>query len=642
MGTPRAEEHRFAGSDRPFLRRDTFYAEIEDGIQFSSTGPAFRLSGTAVFAVFERLVPFLNGDVRRDELRAAVGPSRWNFVESMLSFLAEREILRWIPQDDVDALSVDDRGLYTEQIAFLAQYSDRPHAAFVAFRDTPVHIVGGGEIGTTTARNLAENGHRAVRLIVPDPDSASMDQTRDLLEAEHVIVLPTASGMAWFAANLTDLRPERCLLIVPGDERIFVLPHQWSPGAVAPDWMDAVVALEAGSTIQSLQSTFIASQSSLDPLQGRSGSTAVQRMLGAILSYEVFKGLSGVLPAETATGLLSLDAVTGEATAHPVFPRTQQRRVTLSPAAPRAEASGAITPEDSRAGSYPEWCRLVDEITMPVTRFDDDEVTQLPLKVTVAIQHNGVRRAASSLWTTADARIGAIERACEDLVAELEPSEVLLPMVHITTGESHNVHAERVFRRSRANSAGRYERSSAAVAVALRAGEATAKAVRKAVEEWLLLENVQAPSGVAFHLEPTGRASEFVRTIDSASKPLAFVHLGTCDVDGATAISVVVAMTTGDSESTWQVSSGPDPESAAVLAAVEVLALRQLDTLDPAITESMRTWSGIDPRALIGRCAFPAHGVVDVVAAAIDAPFLSAAGLCAATAVVLEGGVKTC
>ena len=38
---------------RPFLRRDTFYADTEVGVQFSSTGPAFQLHGGGAFQLFE-------------------------------------------------------------------------------------------------------------------------------------------------------------------------------------------------------------------------------------------------------------------------------------------------------------------------------------------------------------------------------------------------------------------------------------------------------------------------------------------------------------------------------------------------------------------------------------------------------------
>jgi len=69
---------------RPSLRCDTFYADTEVGVQFSSTGPAFHLHGGSAFQLFERIAPFLDGSVTRSELQAAVGESRWSMVAGIL------------------------------------------------------------------------------------------------------------------------------------------------------------------------------------------------------------------------------------------------------------------------------------------------------------------------------------------------------------------------------------------------------------------------------------------------------------------------------------------------------------------------------------------------------------------------------
>lgn len=298
-------------SARPFLRRDTFYAEVDGGIQFASSGPAFQLAGRGAFPVFERIAPFLNGDVSRRELREALG-AHWALVQTMLSHLGERGFLRWIAQSDVDVLDGDERENHAEQIAFLAQYTDAPHAAFAAFRDTPVHLVGTGPLADAVEENLTANGHGGLTRV----DTGAVGSLQDgIRTAAHLLILPTAAALAWFDAHRTELDPSRCLLVLPAADRFWILPHTWQRAEVpGPDWKDAVLALEAAGAVPALQATFVAAEEGLDPLTGRASSVAVQRMLGAILSYEIFKGLTGAMTPETGTSAISLDAITGETT----------------------------------------------------------------------------------------------------------------------------------------------------------------------------------------------------------------------------------------------------------------------------------------------------------------------------------------
>ena len=82
---------------RPFLRRDTFYAETESGIQFASAGATFQLTGSGAFQVFERMAPFLDGEISGADLRAALA-NHWPVIEAMLGHLTERGFVRWISQ----------------------------------------------------------------------------------------------------------------------------------------------------------------------------------------------------------------------------------------------------------------------------------------------------------------------------------------------------------------------------------------------------------------------------------------------------------------------------------------------------------------------------------------------------------------
>lgn len=619
---------------RPFLRRDTFYAEVDDGVQFASAGPAFHLSGRGSFQVFERIAPFLNGEVPRGELRAALGTAHWPVVEGILTHLADRGFLRWIGQDDVDRVDEDARAVYAEQIAFLAQYTDAPHAAFATFRDAPVHVVGESALGDAIRENLAVNGHRNLTVVDADRRGRLPDGIRD---AAHLLILPTAAAYAWFARHRSELHAARCVIVLPADDRLWVLPHSWSDEKPSdPDWKDAVIALEAAGAAPAFETMFAAAEEGFSPLRGRAASEQVQRMLGALLSYEIFKGLTGALPPETAVGAISLNAITGETAAHRVLPSTQRSRAALESAAPPAAATVSLTPEDSRPDDYPLWQRLVGSTTMPLTGFADERLTQIPMKVAVATTADGSAVRAASLWTLADARSEAIARGYEQLVSALEPPLPVLALTSLDDGTVAEVDAARIFRRSRANAAGRYERSAAAVAVALSAPDATRRAIHKAVIEHLLVANLAEPAGL--EIAPSGRGTvmAFLDDVSAETGGVEFVGLGAVALaESEDEIHVVIAIVPSASGPLWHVAAAESEIAAAAIAATEVVALAQFD--DPlATTPSMQTWPGVDPRALIVADAAPRTRTARILAASIHAPLVTAADLHAATAVVTE------
>lgn len=617
---------------RPFLRRDTFYAEAGQGVQFASAGPAFHLSGRGSFQVFERIAPFLDGEVTRAELRSALGPTHWPVVEGILAHLADRGFLRWIGQDDIDAVDAEGRSTYAEQIAFLAQYSDTPHAAFAVFRDAPVHVVGKCALGEAVVENLAANGHRNLIVIDLDRSGPLGDDVRD---AAHVLILPTADAYAWFAKHRAELRAARCLLVLPARDRLWVLPHAWRDETSSdPDWKDAVIALEAVGAAPAFETMFAAADEGLAPLQGRAASVQVQRMLGALLSYELFKGLSGALVPETEVGAISLNAVTGETGAHRVLPSTQRSRATLAPAARPATEPATLTPGDSRPDDYARWERLVGSLTMPFTGFADERLTQIPLKVAVVTAADGTPVRAASLWTLADARSEAITRGYEQIVATLEPP---LPLLTLTSldGEVAEFDAARIFRGSRANAAGRYETSAAAVAVALSASGATRRALHKAVVEHVLLAHVSEPAGALLAPRDHGSVLTFLEEVSAEAGGIRYIDLGSVAIAGADHdVHVVVAIRGDGDRPRWHVAAGDTEAEAAAAAATEVLAMTQFDDV-LAATGSMRIWPGIDPRALAAPDACPTSREARVFAASVHAPLITAADFHAAAAVVV-------
>ncbi len=586
---------------RAYLRRDTFYSETNSGLLLSSPGPSLELSGRGAYQLFERLVPFLDGTVSRGELQAAIGASRWPTVEGLLGPLTEKGFLRWISQTDIDKVDARDRTEYAEQIAFLAQYSDTPHADFARFRETSVHLIGLSALTETIARNLLANGHNNVHLIT-DPVSAAsralpaglrIETELGLSPAHHIIVSPTAEALAWFQAQ-ERAHPERFLVIVPDGDTLWALPHTWGiPNQANPNCSDAVTALQRAGRMTDLEDCLLAADQGLDPLTGRAATVQVQRMLGALLSYEAFKGLTGAVEAETSQGAIALNVVTGETTAHRVLPSEERSPATVSPA-DVVPAPAVLSPalSDSRASEYPGWRNLTGDVTMPATGFDDAELKQLPLKVAVVSTTAGGKRTGASLWTLADARIDAIAKVYEDIVARLEPDNVVATLRN-ESGREYQILTESFLRPSRAYAAGAPAGSNSAVGIGLTAEDAARRAIDKAAVKYRVDAYAQAPNGVQFSLSPGDSVTDFLLDILPSKASLTFIDLGQ-----AAGISVVAAIWKENGGSVqWHAAAGGSRSAAAAAAAIELLSLKQLP--QGTKTESMLAWPDIDVLALL-------------------------------------------
>jgi len=273
---------------------------------------------------------------------------------------------------------------------------------------------------------------------------------------------------------------------------------------------------------------------------------------------------------------------------------------------------------------------------MPVVGFDDSDLRQLPLKVGVGLDADGSRHRAASLWTLADARIEAITRGYERIVAGFEPAQSQCTLYDTADGSPSEVDAARIFRRSRANHRGVAERTEAAVAVALIAGDASRRAIHKAVAEHVLLENVLRPGGQPIAGSTPGTAQVFLDEVATETTGVSYVHLGVVTAPVIGTLHVILATAEDADRVLWHVAAAPTQAAAIALAGTEVLSIAQFADAH-ATTLSMRTWAGIDPRALITEPGDIRAHQVRVRTAAITAPLLASADLYAATAVVDEG-----
>ncbi|NEB54225.1 transcriptional activator protein, partial [Streptomyces griseus] len=181
------------------------------------------------------------------------------------------------------------------------------------------------------------------------------------------------------------------------------------------------------------------------PAAGAALSGPVAAMVGNLVGYEVFRLATGALPAETAGRLLVQDLESLDVMAEPVQPHPRCARCTLLAAGEPAGESAAepaalpgplalpvtATVETARDAEelVEELNRISTALVRPYTgifrRYDDEELTQTPLKlsrVEVALGGGRSRRiAAFDVHHLAGARTRALYAAAEAYVEHVVP-----------------------------------------------------------------------------------------------------------------------------------------------------------------------------------------------------------------------------
>lgn len=395
-------------SDRPWLRKDTIYAVAPNGVLVSNASAGFEITGNNAYALFDKVAPLFDGNISVGSIKASVPENIWLLMLQIIEPLAKHGFLRWIPQEDFDILERDIRDKFSDQIAFLAQYTDNPHAAFRDFHKAEIVLVGDEDpILDSLRKNLVENGASRVTMV------STIGKN---IPGELLVFGPT--GLRYLGKEVSGNTAQ--MVICPAGNKIWTLPVHW--GEEDARWIAGHNSMQQGSLASQWNDAFLAARKGSPAWNHATSSEAVQRLYGALLAYEIFKGITGAIPAETGSSLFAIDCLTGETEIHritPIFDSIDYAvHATLTEDHDSHEGwcdesvtdipAPKFSSADSRSNEYDaRWALLVDPVTMPAIAFEDLDLTQIPLKISAVRTRWGMVRTTSA-WTTADARIDAI------------------------------------------------------------------------------------------------------------------------------------------------------------------------------------------------------------------------------------------
>ncbi|MFF9638045.1 TOMM precursor leader peptide-binding protein [Streptomyces bacillaris] len=460
---------------RPRIRRDVLFTETPGGVLFHNADGGFHLTGRTAYRFASLVVPHLTGQHRLDELCAGFGPAQRAMAAELVKTLYARGFARDIPATesttsapsttgaDGTAGTTGDTGLpediaerFAAQIAYVDHYTDGAPARFARYRATRVAVLGDDEtarwcalslvrngcarIGTTTAHDdvtaeAAGAGARIETVTAP----AGADAGWPELAGYDVVVVTGAGAGARTHALLAAGVPEGVTLIPAWifGRRLIVGPLATATSTGC--WSCALLRLGANVDAGTAAALWSEAAGAV-PVSGDALAGPVAAMVGNLVSYEIFRLTTGALPAETAGQLLVQDLESLDVMAEPVHPHPRCTRCAAltaaqgpAPAALPDALALPVTPtvETARDAEalVEELNRISTALVRPYTgvfgRYDDEELTQTPLKlsrVEVALG-GGVRRriAAFDVHHLAGARMRALYAAAEAYVEHVVP-----------------------------------------------------------------------------------------------------------------------------------------------------------------------------------------------------------------------------
>ncbi|MFE6771143.1 TOMM precursor leader peptide-binding protein [Streptomyces fimicarius] len=438
---------------RPRIRRDVLFTETPGGVLFHNADGGFHLTGRTAYRFASLVVPHLTGHHRLADLCAGFGPAQRAMAAELVKTLYARGFARDIPEAEAaeDALDQETAERFAAQIAYVDHYTDDAPARFARYRATRVAVLGDDETARWCALSLVRNGCARIGTVAAFDDvtaeaaangarvgtlTAGTDAGWAALDGYDVVVVTGADAGARTHRLLAAGVPEGVTLIPAWlfGRRLIVGPL--STAGSTGCWSCALLRLGGNVDAESAAGLWSEAAGAV-PAAGAALSGPVAAMAGNLVGYEIFRLTTGALPAETAGQVLVQDLESLDVMAEPVRPHPRCVRCAALPADGPAALPGPLalpvtaTVETARdaEGLVEELNRISTALVRPYTgifrRYDDEELTQTPLKlsrVEVALGGGERRRiAAFDVHHLAGARTRALYAAAEAYVEHVVP-----------------------------------------------------------------------------------------------------------------------------------------------------------------------------------------------------------------------------
>lgn len=455
------------------VKRDTFFLpEHTRGVYFRNNTSSFRMEGTTIAQWVETLLPMFNGEHTLGELTAGLPSIYKNMVMEIADVLYKNGFVRDMSQERPHQLKEEVLIKYGSQIQFLENMIDSGAYHFQKYRQTKVLAVGSGHLFVSLVSALLESGLPAFHTFITETVPTNKNRLKELVE--------------YAGKTDTDVKVEEISLNVEGDfswgelvrpfDAILYVSQEGDVGELGnlqaackeekKVFFPAIILKQTGMAGPIVTQDSVGSwdsarrqlhQSVLSAEPGFSAfSVTAGAMLANILSFEMFKELTGVTKPEEPNQFYLLDLETLEGKWHRCLPHPS---VTGKAKVKRVEDSderlGNRSTRTEEGNLFLFFSRLTSPQSGIFHSWEEGELKQLPLaqcRVQVVdplsegfaellpdiicsdLTHKEARR---------EAGLSGIERYSAEIIKQLKPTFVAEEFLGIGTGETF---AECVYR----------------------------------------------------------------------------------------------------------------------------------------------------------------------------------------------------
>lgn len=625
------------GQVRPRLRHDVLFADTGDGVFLKTAESQSVVKGRSAYRLLAALSPFLTGERTVAQLADQLPEAQRGMVRSFVSLLVDRGFARDAELPRPADLSAQVRTRFRSQINYVEHHTDHAAARFARFRAAEVLVVGSGAMARAAALALLRNGMAAVAMapavaapgaLPPELTAEAEGLTRagcaatvrwlglpvDALDEKQlrryaVVIAPAEDVGAAQVLRLSRLRAPEGPVLLPA----FVVGDLAVLGPLAredgtPCWVCALLRLHANLDSEDVAALW--RELSLPGLATtiRAPSAPLAAMLGNLMGYDVFRLLTGCLPAESEGAIVvqhldTLEALRERLLPHPLCPVC----------AAAAEQPRGAPPQPSAPGlEGDEYRDLLGRYAGVLRAFEDGGIDQSPLKVgrvtfgapgtaegtarsitafdlhTVLAARSRALRAAALVYVglvaasprpqTGEVR-GAVAHdrlaTWSGLPAEDQRATAWLPATSLLSQEERAVPAAAVHPFAGVNAASVFERTGAGAGAGADADAAITAGLLSAMAYEALRDAAAGRlTGRVLPLEvgdPDPALDFLARTARNLDVPVEVL-----DISAPSSIEVALVRTCGDDGGLWALGWGFSRRSATIEALLDLLGRVQM------------------------------------------------------------------
>lgn len=311
------------------VKRDTFFLPDPDGgVYFRNNSISFRMEGRTIDQWIEKLIPLFNGEYTLEDLTDGLPDQHRNQVYQIAEILYQNGFVRDISLDCPHQLPDEILKKYASQIEFLDSFDGSGAYRFQSYRQTRVLAVGSGPFFVSLVAALLESGLPRFHMLITDSMQTNRQRLAELAsharrtdpEVALEEVTPHEEGVNFwreavqpfdavlYVSQEGNVEELRVLHAVCREEKKILLPAMClqQVGLAGP-----LVHPDSEGCWESAWRRIHKSALCKDP-QLHTFSSPAGAMLANVITFELFKTVTGMTESEEKNKFFLLDLETLE------------------------------------------------------------------------------------------------------------------------------------------------------------------------------------------------------------------------------------------------------------------------------------------------------------------------------------------